>query len=299
MNFDIEMNQVTVRYGDVEALRNISLKLPYGKLYGLLGRNGAGKTTLLSLLGSFLEPTSGTVSIGGIEVFDNEKIMPLVTFVYDSGNRDEHETVKGMLESAERYRPTFDREYANYLVKHFQLELDEPMNQLSKGQQAAARVTIGLANRSPITILDEAYLGMDAPTRETFYKELLEDHSRNPRTVILSTHHVSEVEHLFEEVIILHRGSILLQKPMDQVLECGVSVTGDARAVDGFVEGMQVLQTEQLGGTKRAVVYGKLSDDQLLEASRKGLEIGSVSLQQLFIHLTEGRNADGVLKNLS
>src|SRR5690606_7416541 len=157
VNFDIEMNQVTVRYGDVEALKNISMKLAYGKLYGLLGRNGAGKTTLLSLLGSFLEPTFGTVRIGGMEVFDNEKLMPLVTFIYDSGTRDEHETVKGMLETAERYRPTFDREYANYLVSRFQLQLDQPMKQLSKGQQAAARVTIGLANRSPITILDEAY----------------------------------------------------------------------------------------------------------------------------------------------
>ncbi|GAA5344932.1 ABC-2 type transport system ATP-binding protein [Planifilum fimeticola] len=299
MNFDIEMNQVTVRYGNVEALKNISLKLPYGKLYGLLGRNGAGKTTLLSLLGSFLEPTVGTVRIGGMEVFDNEKVMPWVTFVYDSSNRDEHETVKGMLEAAERYRPTFDREYANYLVKRFQLPLDQLMKQLSKGQQAAVRVTVGLANRSPITILDEAYLGMDAPTRETFYKELLEDHSRNPRTVILSTHHVSEVEHLFEEVIILHQGSILLQETMDQVLECGVSVTGDARAVDGFIAGMQVLHTERLGGTKRAMVYGKLSEDQLLEAGRRGIEIGSVSLQHLFIHLTEEGNADGVRKGLS
>lgn len=299
MNFDIEMNQVTVRYGDVEALKNISMKLPYGKLYGLLGRNGAGKTTLLSLLGSFLEPTFGTVRIGGMEVFDNEKLMPLVTFIYDSGTRDEHETVKGMLETAERYRPTFDREYANYLVSRFQLQLDQPMKQLSKGQQAAARVTIGLANRSPITILDEAYLGMDAPTREFFYKELLEDHSRNPRTVILSTHHVSEVEHLLEEVIILHRGSILLQETMDQVLECGLSVTGDAQAVDAFVDGMRVLHTEQLGGTKRAMVYGKISDDQLLEASRRGVEIGPVSLQHLFIHLTEGRKKDEVYKHLS
>ena len=78
---------------------------------------------------------------------------------------------------------------------------------------------------------------MDAPTRETFYQELLEDHSRNPRTVILSTHHVSEVEHLFEEVVILHQGSILLQESMDQVLECGAMVTGDAQAVDEFTAG--------------------------------------------------------------
>src|SRR5690606_30304175 len=123
------------------------------------GRTGAGQTTLLSMLGSFLDPTVGTVGIGGMEVLDNEKLMPLVTFIYDSGTRGEHDTVKVMLEAAERYRPTFAREYANYLVSRFQPQLDQPMKQLSKGQQAAARVTIGLANRSPVTILDEAYLG--------------------------------------------------------------------------------------------------------------------------------------------
>lgn len=289
MKPDIELNRVNVAYGKAAALQEVTLHLPFGKIYGLIGRNGAGKTTLLSLIGSFMEPTSGELAIGGRPVFENSEVMSRVTFVYAADYSEESDTVRGMLESSERYRPDFDRQYADYLVKRFELPLEKRMKDLSKGQQSAVNVTIGLANRSPVTIFDEAYLGMDAPNRERFYKELLEDHERHPRTVILSTHHVSEVDHLFDEVIILHRGRVLLHERVDRLLERGVSITGAAHAVDAVVAGGDgtVLHTEQLGGTKRSIVYGRLSAEQMQETQRLGLELGGVPLQQLFIHLTE------------
>ena len=288
MNYEIELDQVTLKYGRAKALDNITLKLDYGKIYGLLGRNGAGKTSLLSLIASFMEPTSGEVRIGGRKAFEDEEIMPLVGFIYVADYKEESDTVKGMLDSAERYRSLFDREYADYLTDRFQLPTTKKMKDLSKGQQSAVNVTIGLAGRMPITIFDEAYLGMDAPSREIFYKELLEDHERHPRTIILSTHHVSEVDYLFEDAIILHKGKTLLYEPIDILLERGASVTGAKQNVDSFVNGMKILHTEQLGGTKQAMVYGKIPAVKLHEAEKLGLEIGSVSLQQLFIHLTEG-----------
>lgn len=289
MNCEIEMTKVSVMYKRVEALKDITLKLPFGKIYGLLGRNGAGKTTLLKLLASFMKPSSGDIVIGGKSIFENAEVMPLTTFVFDENvSEEENERVKGMLQAAERYRPHFDRDYAEALTEKFQLPLNKKVKELSKGQQAAFRVTIGLANRSPITLFDEAYNGMDAPTRELFLKELLEDHERHPRTIIFSTHHVSEVDHLFEEVIILHEGRALLHAPIDQLLEKGASITGAAQTVDAFVAGMKVLHSESLGGTKQTMVYGALTNEQVAEARRKGLEVGHLSLQQLFIHLTGG-----------
>lgn len=291
MSYDIELEGVTLAYGGDEALKNIGLQLEHGKIYGLLGRNGAGKTSLLSMLGSFIEPTSGAIRIGGQKVFENEDVMQHVTFIYSADYTEESEKVQGMLEAVERYRPNFNREYANHLVKRFSLPLNKKVKELSKGQQSALNVTIGLANRSPITIFDEAYLGMDAPTRDIFYRELLDDYVRHPRTIILSTHHVIEVEHLFEQVVILHEGKVLLHEPIDQLLERGASVTGEASVVDHFVSGMKVLYTERLGGTKQAMVYGAFTDEQQQAVKRAGLELGTLSLQQLFIYMTEEENA--------
>lgn len=286
MSLDVTLEQVSVHFGSHPALIDITLELEAGKIYGLLGRNGAGKTTLLSLLASYMEPTSGQVRIGGHNPFEHAETMAQVSFVYETNYSEESEKVNGMLKMAERYRPYFDRAYAEELVRLFGLPQDVPMKKLSSGMQSALNAVIGLASRTPVTIFDEVYRGMDAPTREIFYKQLLEDHANHPRTIILSTHLVSEMDYLFEDVVILHKGRMLLKEPIDQLLERGASVTGAVADVDEFVRGMKVLNVQQLGSTKAAMVYGEIDETRRRAAADKGLDIGPVPLQDLFIHLT-------------
>ncbi|GAB6929239.1 ABC transporter ATP-binding protein [Paenibacillus sp. JCM 10914] len=290
MNYDVQFDSVSVRYGNVEAVRNVSFRLESGRIYGLLGRNGAGKTTLLSVLASFREPSAGLVTVGGMQPFENREIMQEVSFIYDVDYKDESEKVKTMVESFARYRPHFDAAYAMELVGKFGLPPQKPLKELSKGMQSAFNVCIGLASRSPVTILDEVYLGMDAPAREIFYRELLEDQARHPRTFILSTHLVSEMDYLFEDVIIIHQGGFVLQDDYESLTSRGVSVTGAAHEVDQFIQGKKVLNTQQLGATKSVMIYGELEEMERQAAQRSGLELGPISLQDLFIHLTgEGR----------
>lgn len=286
MNLDIQFDRLSVVYGDLEAVRNVSFHLPAGKIYGLLGRNGTGKTSLLSVLASFREPSSGSVTVGGEQPFENAKIMKEVSFIYDIDYKDETDKIKAAIESVARHRPHFDTGYALELARKFNLPLDKQLKQLSKGMQSAFNVCIGLASRSPVTILDEVYLGMDAPSREIFYRELLEDQERHPRTFILSTHLVSEMDYLFEEVIIIHKGQFVLRDDYESLTSRGVSITGPAAKVDEFIQGMKVLNVQQLGSTKAVMVYGELSEEAQLAAHRAGLEIGPISLQDLFIHLT-------------
>ncbi|MGF2617574.1 ABC transporter ATP-binding protein [Rossellomorea vietnamensis] len=286
MTLDIDINGVTVKYGKKEALSDINLQLESGKIYGLIGRNGAGKSTLLSLLASFIEPDNGTIRIDGKDPFENAEIMSQISFVYNTDYSDETEKVKGMLEVCERYRPTYNKEFADELVKLFKLPLNSQVKNLSTGMQSALNVTMGLASRSPITIFDEAYNGMDAPTRELFYKKVLEDFEEVPRTIILSTHLVSEMDYLFEEAVFLHEGKVLLKEPVDVLMERGASITGSSQEVDAFVRGMRKLSSQKLGGTKSTMVYGDISEEKRQEARRIGLEVGPVSLQDLFIHLT-------------
>ncbi|MDI7741328.1 ABC transporter ATP-binding protein [Lysinibacillus fusiformis] len=284
----IEVKNLSVQYRAQTALKDISFTLNENKVYGLLGRNGAGKTTLLSLLASFREPSSGSITIEGENPFENAKIMQHVNFVYNKDFKDETENLKNTLEDVSKYRPYFDLEYANHLVQKFKLPTDKPLKQLSKGKQSAVMVTIGLASRAPITIFDEAYNGMDAPTREIFYQELLVDQSEHPRMIIVSTHLVSEMEYLFEEVLIINKGELVLQENYETLVAKGASITGPAEEVDSFVQEKQQLNTKQLGNTKSVMVYGEISEAERKAAIAKGLEIGPLSLQDLFIHLTEG-----------
>jgi ABC-2 type transport system ATP-binding protein len=282
----VEAKNISLRFGKHHALQNVDFLLTEPKIYGLIGRNGAGKTSLLSILASYREQTGGTLTIGGEEPFENAKVMPLVNFIYSKDYKEESENTKSLLSDAERYRPNFDRGYADSLLKKFNLPENKPLKKFSKGMQAAFDVVSGLASRAPITIFDEAYQGMDAPTRELFYREVLEDQSNHPRIMILSTHLVSEMDYLFDEVLILHKGELLLQEEYETLITKGASITGAAAEVDGFVSSLKQLSEQQLGGTKSVMVFGELSEAKKIEAEQKGLEVGPVSLQDLFIHLT-------------
>ena len=287
MTVKAEANNLSLHYGNHTALRDVSFTLEDGKVYGLLGRNGAGKTSLLSILASFREPSDGMLLINGETPFENAVIMQQVHFIYPKDYKEESDNVKTMFNNMKKYRPYFDIEFANQLAGRFKLPLDKPAKQFSKGMQAALNVTLGLASRSPITIFDEAYLGMDAPTRDIFYKELLNDQENYPRIIILSTHLVSEMDYLFDEVLILHKGKIVLQEDYESLVTKGASITGAADVVDEFVRPLKRLNVQQLGNTKSVMIYGDLSDQDRQTALEKELEVGPISLQDLFIHLTE------------
>jgi len=286
----VKAENLQIKYGNQLALKDVSFELNGEKIYGLLGRNGAGKTTLLSILASFREPTSGSLTINGEIPFENAKVMQQVAFLYNKDYKDESDNVIAMLEDVQRYRPHFDRDYADFLIDRFMLDKKKPIKQFSKGMQSSLNVIIGLASRSPITIFDEVYLGMDAPSREIFYKELIQDQEKYPRIIILSTHLVSEMEYLFDEVLLLDRGSILLQDDYDSLISKGASITGNVELVDEFVKGMRQINIQQLGNTKSVTVYGELTDHEKEVAFESGLEIAPVSLHDLFVHLTQGGN---------
>ncbi len=287
MKFDIDVKNVSVKYRNFEAIKDMSFHLESGKIYGFIGRNGAGKTTMLSLLACFREPTSGSITIDGENIFENRKRMSQISFVYNRewDTYEESMKVKKLLKEEAIVRPNFDMDYAEKLIRKFKLP-NKKVSKLSQGMKSALHVTIGLASRSLLTIFDEAYLGMDAPTREIFYQELLEEQARQPRTMIMSTHLVSEMEYLFDEIIMIHRGQLVEQGTYEDFITKGISITGSSELIDEFTRGMKLLNTQQLGNTKRVMIFGQLSDEKLFEAQQLSLEVGTVSLQDIFIHLT-------------
>jgi ABC-2 type transport system ATP-binding protein len=147
---------------------------------------------------------------------------------------------------------------------------------------------MGLASRAAVTIFDESYLGMDTPSRYAFYDALLADVLEHPRTVIISTHLIEEVGTLFEDVLILDEGRLLLHEEADTLRAAGAAVTGDATLVDSFTLGLEVLGEKSLGRTKSTVVYGPLDEIRRTQAREVGLDLDPIALQDLFVHLTSG-----------
>ena len=232
MTMRIEVGGLQLRYGETVALDDLGFTLEGDKIVGLLGRNGSGKTSLLSVMAAFRPASGGRVLIDGQEVFENPAVTERICLIREGGDVQMDEKVKVALRFAEEMRPNWDAEYARALLDRFEVPLNKNVCDLSRGQQSSLGVTLGLATRAPLTMFDESYLGMDAPSRYAFYDALLADFMEHPRMFVISTHLIEEVASLFEEVVIIDEGHLLLHDGAEALRSRGASVTGPSEAVD-------------------------------------------------------------------
>ena len=289
----VEIRNITQQFDEVTALDNISFTIEGDQIHGLLGRNGSGKSTLLNIIAGFREPTSGEVLIDGEPVFENADVMQRIALIRESGDTVESsEKVSEALRFAEYLRPNWNADRANELLEKFEVSPKSKINSLSRGRRSGLGIALGLAASAELTMLDETYLGLDAPSRYLFYDELLSEFMERPRTFVLSTHLIEEVARVLENIVIIDQGKLLLHDPQEQIVGRGAAVTGNEQDVDAFVASMTIIGERQLGRTKSVMVYGDF-DDQLRSAARAtGLELESLGLQDLFVHLTQQKGGE-------
>lgn len=278
----IEVKQITKRYGKKEALSNLSFTLSEPKIYGLLGRNGAGKTTFMDILAGQILATSGEVLIDGVRPFDNQQLMKSICLVKEGNNFKKDLKIKHVLKIYSYFYPRWDQALAEELLEEYALSKHAAVKTLSKGMESALGITVGLASKAPITIFDEPYIGLDAPSRKRFYDILLEEYQKEKRMIIFSTHLIDEMSLLFEEVLILQEGKLVLHEKTEDLREQVIAVSGPAQEVEQFIENKETIETKQLAGMMTAYIYG--SPDEARDA---GLDVEGVPIQDLMILLTE------------
>ncbi len=287
----LEADGLTKRFGDVTALADVSFRIDGPGVYGVLGRNGAGKTTLMNLLTGQDFPTSGTARLAGLDPATGSHAFGAVAFVKESQAYPEGYKGRHVLKAASGIFPRWDDAYAAQLIEDFGAPLDRQMKKLSRGQRSAVGAVVALASRAEVTLLDEPYAGLDAVARQLFYDRLLADFAENPRVILMSTHLIDEAADLFQRVLVVDGGRLIIDQEADDLRAAAVKIVGPAAQVDQVVGTREVLHRESLGGTAAATVDG--ADDALREAARDaGLELAPVSLQQLIVRRTGVQTAE-------
>lgn len=280
----IEFQQLTKTYGSKTVLKDLSLSLTPNKIYGLLGRNGAGKTTMMQLLAGHILPTNGKILINGMTPFNNRSILNEICFINESGNFKQRLKIKDALKIASFYYPNWSYETAYSLLDTFNLNKKWNVKGLSKGMESALGITIGLASRASITILDEPYIGLDASHRYKFYDLLLEEYEDYPRTFILSTHLIDEVSDLFEEIILIKDTTLLLHKTTEEMKDLSLKINGQKELVEQFSKGKKILYEKEIIGQKTVILFQEgLNVDQ---AKAIGLDAERCDIQELMVYLT-------------
>ncbi len=284
MSFTCE--HITKVYGGREVLKDVSLTLEPGKIYGLIGRNGAGKTTLLSILTAQNPATRGTVSVDGEPVWENRRALEKLCFSRELNVGAESGIaaikVKEYLRIAATYYADWDKDMEQRLMALFELDGKKKLGKLSKGMLSMVTIIVAMCSKAPYTLLDEPVAGLDVVAREQFYKLLLEEYAATGRTFVISTHIIEEAADVLEEVIIIHEGHVLLVEDTQALLERVRYVSGKADEVDAAVAGLEVHHPETLGRSKGVTVF--LKPGQRVEETRD-VSVQMVNLQKAFVAL--------------
>lgn len=289
--FSVDLRDLSVRFGATVALDGVSATVRAGTITGLLGRNGSGKTTLLSTIAAFRRPSDGAVRVDGQEPWENARVLAGIALVREGGDLPDVR-VGEVLRYGAAMRPTWSGEVAERLQTRFDLPPRKRVEHLSRGQRSALAALVGIASRAPLTLLDEVTLGMDAPARYACYDELLADYLVHPRTIVLASHLIEEVDRLLEHVVVLDRGRVLVADEADALRARGARVVGatervDAFVGDAFVADARVLRRETVGRSAIVTLYGDLGADARARAREKELDMHPLTLQDLFVHLTD------------
>ena len=277
----IEIKNLSKNYGKVCALDNVSVTFEEGKIYGLLGRNGAGKSTMLNCITGFIFPNSGSITLDGKNVIENDKVLRKIYKTSEKTYYPDTMKVKELFKTTKSFYPDFDMDYALDISKQFGLDVTKKVKGLSTGFTSILKQVIALSVNTPFVFFDEPVLGLDANNRDLFYRLLIEKFSEKPFCAVISTHLIEEVSTIVENVIIVKNGKIIRNTTCEELLQQGYTVSGSAAAIDEYIKGKNVIGTDSLGGLKTAYIIGKAEKEV-----PNGLEITRLDLQKLFVKLT-------------
>ena len=292
----ITLNSITHTYpGESEAaLRDVSLTLGDATVTALVGPNGSGKTTLMQILGGLMVPTSGSIFIDGAQASVDDL---LTSSIIASSARDFDELYSQSLVAYARLRPTWDEQLFIHYADRFDLRVNRKyVRKLSGGQAAILSASIALASGAPLTLLDEIQAPLDVPTRYAFYEEILAlagecmEGKRPQRRFLISSHMVSELEKVAEDVIVLKKGELLAHESIDD-FTCRVSaLTGHASNVEGFLAAhpdLAVIASRELGSTREIVVDLRGSAVGDTDLASHSLTSSPCSFQDAFAYLIQ------------
>ncbi|MGN0165659.1 MAG: ABC transporter ATP-binding protein [Lachnospiraceae bacterium] len=212
----LECKNLCKSYGDKKALKNVNLTIPRGKIIGLLGKNGMGKTTLIKLINDLLVPTEGMVLVNGKPVGVESK--KVISYLPERTYLNKSMTIKQVITFFSEFYDNFDSEKAKKLIVDLELDLECKISKMSKGMQEKLQLVLVMSRQAELYILDEPLGGVDPATRDYILDTILANFGENA-SVIISTHLISDIERILDEVIFIDKGEIILTSPADELRE--------------------------------------------------------------------------------
>ncbi len=282
-----QVEHVTRKFGAKQALDDVSLDIPRGSVFGLIGGNGAGKTTLIRHLLGLLKARAGTVRVFGLDpVTDPVGVLGRIGYLSEDRDLPGWMRIQELMRYTQAFYPGWDEKYADELRTMFDLDARARVKDLSRGQRARAGLLVALAHRPELLVLDEPSSGLDPVVRRDILGAIIRTIADEGRTVVFSSHLLDEVERVADYVAIIHQGKIMLTGTMDALKQ------SHCRLTVRFNQAM--LQPPRLAGALTSDGAGSewtyVCDGDVATLKRQAEALGaslveesSVSLDEIFV----------------
>jgi len=241
----ISVSELTRRFGPKTALDSVSVSMPRGAVYGLVGANGAGKTTLIKHILGLLRAETGSVRVFGLDpVADPVAVLSRIGYLSEENDLPGWMSVDELIRYSRAFYPAWDDAYAEELRQAFALDQAAKIRNLSKGQKARAGLLIALAHRPELLVLDEPSSGLDPIVRRDILGAVIRTIADEGRTVLFSSHLLGEVEQVADHVTMINEGKIVLSGSLDAIRE--------SHRVDGRVPSLDEIFVARVGTSAAA-----------------------------------------------
>lgn len=284
----IEVESVGKQFQEVEALKDVSLSVRRGSIYGLVGSNGAGKTTLLKLLAGIYRQNSGNITIDSQPVFENDEIKARTFFIPDFLYYFPNFSIQDMAHFYKRIYPQWNQARFEKISGVFNIEVRRRIKTLSKGMRRQVSFWLGLALTPDVMILDEPIDGLDPVMRQKVKNLIIQDVAEREMTVMISSHNLRDLEDICDYIGILHQGKMLIQKDLDDlkadVHKIQVAFSGEIPPA--LFQDMQTLYQEKRGSVLILIVRGVHEEiiRRVQSYQPAILDILPLTLEEIFIY---------------
>ena len=210
----LEIKDLNKSFDNKKILKDINLSITEGKIIGLLGKNGAGKTTLIKLINDLLTPTSGIILVKGKEIGVESK--KVISYLPERTYLNKQMKVSEIIDYFKDFYDDFSEKKAKKLLKDLDLDINTKISKMSKGMQEKLQLVLVMSRNADLYILDEPLGGVDPATREYILDTILSNFNEKA-SVIISTHLISDIERILDEVVFIDKGKIILQSDADKL----------------------------------------------------------------------------------
>jgi ABC-2 type transport system ATP-binding protein len=275
----IETSGLGKRYRRTWALKDAALAIPAGYVVALVGPNGAGKTTLLHMSVGLTRPTTGRVTVLDSLPAGSLAALDQIAFVAQDAPLYKNLSTADMLHLTRNLNHRWDQQRAKTRLKELSIPLDRRVGKLSGGQQAQLALTLALARRPRLLVLDEPLASLDPLARHDFMASLMAAVAEDGLSVVLSSHVIADLERVADYLIVLSRGQVQVAGEVEQLLACHSTLTGPAAAADDVAKRLALVYARRAGTVAHLLVRNKTA----AEPAPPGWEAHQVGLEELVL----------------